>query len=101
MFPVRTTPCPPTECVPWSARSPRWTPPLTKLVTVTLPESGDGLTNRLFEVPYGLSTVVDRGLSDRLETHCQMEGFRYGIWRFDITFTAHSIGPAQFCSSKK
>src|ERR1700722_10639176 len=101
MFPVRTTLCPPTECVPWSARSPPWTPQLTRLVTAPLPESADGLTNRLFEVPYGPPTVVDRGLSDRLETHCQMEGFGYGIWRFDINLTDDSIMPAPFRSSKK
>lgn len=33
------------------------------------------LTEHLFEVAYGLHAVVDRSLSDRLEAHCQMEGF--------------------------
>src|ERR1700733_11184944 len=60
MSPVRTTPCPPTECVPWSARSPPWTPQPTRLATVPLPDS---LRKTLVSGGYGLSCQRTHGYS--------------------------------------
>src|SRR5580658_3011654 len=58
MSPVRITRCPPTECVPWSARSPPWTPHPTRLATVPLPKSSSC-------VRVGNQYVADEGVEIR------------------------------------
>src|SRR5271163_1570104 len=52
------------------------------------------LTQRFFQITYGLRPIVNGSLPDRFEAHGYVEGLRHEVWRIDIHLANNPIMPS-------